>query len=491
LRKRIPPVLLLVFVLSLWISVPASGAESPAPGPDTIKEILNYVQTEHISSPDPGTLTRGAIEGLIDTLDDPYTEYLPGEELEEFNRSLDGDYVGVGIQLEPGEVYPVVVNTIENAPARDAGVKPGDLLIKVEGVDVAGEPLGKVVQRIRGLEGTTVRLTLRRQGAGDFEIGLDRANINMPTVSGLFLDGGTGYIGISSFGAYTAGEFREVLAGQIRRGADKLILDLRDNPGGLLQGAVQIISCFVEPGKLAVSVAYRGGDRQEYHTDGAPIARNMPVVILVNRNSASAAEILTGALQDYGAAVLAGERTYGKGTVQAVIPLKAGGALKLTIARYHTPKDRVIDGTGLDPDIQVLTPDLQLAAAERYLEQPEKNTITVKTGKSEALVNGKTVFLRQGAIQRSGVTYLPLRFVLEALGYRVDWQAQEGSIKIIGYNTMAAINPEGGSISVGGRPVPGGEPLLFEDGAAYISISTLSLLNIGVKIEDGKITIEK
>lgn len=491
MRKTTLLALILAFVLTFSIAGPSLAAENAAIGAETFDEILNHIQTLHINNPDSDTLIRGAIEGLIDSLNDPYTEYMPPAELKDFNGSLDGDYVGVGMQLQPGEKYPKVIDTIENTPAREAGIKSGDLVIKVDGIDVSTEPLGKVVQKIRGPEGTKVRLTIRRDGTEDFEIELARANINTPTVNGKILDDGIGYIRINSFGAHTAGEFRKTLVGLTQQGATKLILDLRDNPGGILQAAVRISGNFIDPGQIVVSTVNRNGKRLEYRTEETPIGKGVPVAVLVNHNSASAAEILAGALQDYGAATLIGGQTYGKGTVQVVIPLESGGALKLTAAKYHTPKDRVIDGTGLSPDIQVLSPGLHTAVAQRYLKQLKQNTILFEMSKSEARVNGSAVQLRQTVVQRSGVTYLPLRFVFESLGYRVDWQPIDGGIKITGAEPEVIFYPGDGRVTAGGKDVAGAEPLLLEDGATYIPVSDLRLLNIHVKLDDNNITIEK
>ncbi|MCL6559696.1 MAG: PDZ domain-containing protein [Firmicutes bacterium] len=489
-RTAFLALVLLVFV-ALCVAGPSLAAENTGPGEDTFEEIFHHIQAIHISNPEPETLYRGAIDGLIQSLNDPYAEYLPPAELTDFNEYLEGNYVGVGIHLQPGPKYPKVVETIENTPARAADIQPGDLVVNVDGMDLSEEPLGKVVQKIRGPEGTRVRLTIRREGAADFEIELVRSSINVPTVSGKMLDDGFGYIRISTFGNHTGGEFKKVLNGLIRQGAKGLILDLRDNPGGILQTAVEITGCFIEPGRVVVRVVDRNGQGMEYRTEETPTGKGLPLAVLVNSGSASASEILAGALKDYGIATIIGGRTYGKGTVQVVVPLQAGGALKLTSARYHTPKDRVIEGTGLSPDIQVLIPGLQVPAAQRFLKQPEKNTVLFETDKYETVVNGSAVLHFETVIQRSGVTYLPLRFACEALGYRVDWDAVDDSVKITGYGSEVIFYPGEGRAVKEGQDLSGVEPLLFEEGTAYIPVSDLSLLNIQVRFDDQKICIEK
>lgn len=489
MRKRTQWVLFMALFFTLWLAGPSlAGAD----GAGTLDEILDYVQEMHISSPETEALYDGAINGLIDTLDDPYTVYMKPDELVEFSNSLQGTFVGVGIELVPGENYPSVLRTIEGSPAESSGVKAGDILIGVDGNTITKESLPNIIQKIRGPEGTRVRLTLRRDGLGDFEVELIRSSINLPTVQGELLEDGIGYINISIFGSSTADDFKDTLTQLKKRGAEKLIVDLRDDPGGYLQAAVQIAGNFVERGRMVVSIVNRDNNRQSYYTDGDMIAGGMPVAILVNNDSASASEALAGALQDFGVATLIGDRTFGKGTVQSVIPLKAGGALKMTTAKYHTPNDRVIDYTGLAPDIQVLTPALQLARAKNWLNPSDKTTVIFEAGGTGAIVNGSAVKLSQTPLQQGNITYLPLRFVFEALGYRVDWQFSDGSIKVTDPLSEVLFYPEGDWRALSdGQAVTVTDPLLNKNGATYVSLSSLKLLNLKVAIDNGRITIEK
>lgn len=491
LRKVSAMALILAFTLVFWIAKPALATESTGIGPDTFLEVFNFIKDNHISNPDPNLLYRGAIEGIIDTLDDPYTEYMTPEDYEEFTFSLDNTYVGVGIEVQSGEDYPRVLNAIENTPAQKSGIKPGDLVIKVDGAEVYREPLDKVVQKIRGPEGTTVKLTIRRGELEDFDLDLVRSSINTPTVYGETLEGGIGYLRVSTFGAYTASEFRDSLNDLTREGATKLILDLRDNPGGYLQAAVQIAGNFVDPGGLVVSTVDRSGERIEYRTEESPVFKGRDVAVLVDGYSASAAEILAGALQDHGVATLVGGQTFGKGTVQAVVPLNSGGALKITSTRYHTPKDRIIDGKGLSPDVQVLTPGLHIAAAWRYLGRLEKITVNLEIDRPEAIVNGDSVALMHPVVQRSGEIYLPLRFVLEALGWRVDWQYRDGSIKVTGSTPDVVFYPDGGRVVCNGRSISETVPLLLENGVYYLPVSSAGLFSLDLKIDGSVVSIEK
>ncbi|MDF9408578.1 S41 family peptidase [Pelotomaculum isophthalicicum JI] len=485
----------LVFTFVLFVifcfAGPVLAGENTAIGTETFEEILNNIQSQHISNPNSDTLIQGAIDGMINTLNDPYTVYLSPEQLKEFQGSLESEYVGVGMQLQPGEHFPEVIGVIENTPAEEAGIKVNDQIIKVDGTDVIDEPLGMIVQKIRGPKGTKVRLTVRRSGAGDFELELVRMSIDTPTVIWKVLDDGTGYIGLNKFGVNTADEFDKALTKLKQQGVTALILDVRDNPGGILGEAVRIASDFVESGQLVTSTVDKNGERQEYHTKGAAIGLGIRTVVLIDRNSASASEILAGALQDYHAATLIGGTTYGKGTVQTIIPLKSGGALKLTIAKYLTPKDRVVNGIGLNPDYQVLTPGLQLIAAQRFLKPSEKNVVEFDIEKSEAQVNGIPVKIEQTVMQKNGVTYLPLRFSFEALGYKVDWQSSSNSVRITGYGSNALFSAENGQAVVNGKETTGLDPLKIEEGATYIPLSDLNVFNISCKTEESNLSLEK
>jgi carboxyl-terminal processing protease len=465
-------------------------AEENIPGLNSLGEVIQDVQLLHISEPDSQTLIRGAIDGLINTLNDPYTVYMSPEDLKNFRGSLEGDYVGIGVQLQPGEIYPKVLNAMENTPASEAGIESGDMIIKIDGLDISGEPLAKVVEKIRGLEGTKITLTIRREGMADFDIILTRSNISTPTVTGKILGSDIAYIRINTFGDFTKDEFDRTLDDLLDQGAAKMILDLRDNPGGLIHSVVEVSSYFIDEGDIVVSTVDRAGMRDDYLAERGGAARGMPIVVLVDGYTASAAEILAGALQDYDLAVLIGGQTFGKGTVQAVVPLDTGGALKITVARYHTPADRIIDGTGLTPDIQVLTPYLSEAMAQVYLSGAEKNTVVFDKDKSEAEINGIAVKSGQ-VIQRQGINYLPLRFLFEALGYRVDWLQDKGSINITGFQTEAVIYPADGHYMINSLSYPGEGVILSDKESVYIQDSLLKLFDAGIQYENNSIIIEK
>lgn len=490
-----------LFLLTLFVALVLTfggAAQSPAADHnvqgldiDSVDEIIMYVEFMHISEPDNQVLIRGAIEGLLKTLNDPYTVYMAPEELKGFIDSIEGNYVGIGIQMQPGETYPQILNIFENTPAGKAGILPGDMVIKVDGADMAGEPLGKVVERIRGQAGTKLKLTIRREGIPDFHVELTRANISAPTVTGKILAGGIAYIRISTFGDFTGDEFKKTLDDLIKQGAAKLILDLRDNPGGTIHSAVSISGNFVGQDKVVVSTINRNGERNEYFAEeNNEVIEDMPMVILVNEYTASAAELVAGALQDYGLATLIGGQTFGKGTVQVIVRLETGGALKITIARYYTPLDREIDGTGLTPDIQVLTPGLSLAVAQGYLNGTSGNTIVFDLDKEAVMVNGVTDIDGRVIRQQEG-TYLPLRLLFESLGYRVDWQPATGAVEVANAQSRAVFYPADGHYTVNGRAYPGADSLLSLEGNVYIHESVVNLFNARIRYEGSTVIIEE
>lgn len=482
--------LLIAVLLAFGIVFPALADEDKSPDMSSLEEIHDYIKNNSIEKKDDRVLIRGAIEGMLDALEDPYSAYFSPESLDNFNAAVNADYVEIGVILEPAGLYPKVAEVFEKSPAREAGMKPGDLIVKVDGTDVAGEPIAGVVDKIRGPEGTIVRLSVRREGQKDFEAVLKRVSINLATTRVELLRDGTGYIKIVSFGTHTAGEFSQGLKSLQAQGAKDLIIDLRDCPGGLLTVAVKIAGNFVEFGKTVTSIVDRDGEREIYRSDGNAAGKDMRVAVLTNHDSASASEILAGALRDYGIGTIIGATTYGKGSVQAVIPLRSGGALKITTARYFTPKDEVIDGLGLQPDIQVLTPDLQLPAAQGYLHPRGRRSLVFDSSGATATVNGSPVKVANGLFRRGGKIYLPLRFTAEALGFRVDWREEDGRIKVSGDGKEIVFDPVTGKALVAGRETESG-PLLIVDGTAYLPAADLTFLGAALKEDGTGTSIEK
>ncbi len=306
---------------------------------------------------DDAALLEGAIKGMTEALGDPYTVFMNREEYSAFNQQSEGEYVGLGIQVGVRDNKIVVIAPFDGSPAAEAGIIPGDLILSVNGTEVSGEDIDLAVSMMKGNDKVPVDLNLYRESKGTFEVSVTRDTIQLITVEGEMLDNNIGYISISSFDEHTDEDFSEALAELKSKGMKGLILDLRDNPGGLLTTSVSVVSNFIERGKVVVSTIDKYNKKDVLNSEGGE-AIGLPLVVLVNEYSASASEIVSGAIRDYDAGTLIGTTTFGKGIVQSMLTdTKDGTALKVTISKYYTPLGENIHGTGIAPDIEVEYPD--------------------------------------------------------------------------------------------------------------------------------------
>lgn len=316
-----------------------------------VREVRGIITLQAYEPSSDTSITAGAISGMLKSLDDPYAVYFDAKHygmLEEQNR---GEFYGIGIVVTAKEGIPTVVSVMSNTPAEKAGLKADDQIASVDGLEKETWDLDEVVQLIRGPEGTIVELGIRRDDLDPFIVKVTRAKIETPNTELEMLDGSIGYVRLYMFNDKSADSLRDAIMQLESDGATGLILDLRDNPGGLLASSVDVTSLFVKDG-VVVTVKDRDGN-EEVHRVAGEVVTNLPLVVLINENSASASEIVAGALQDYGRAELVGVKSYGKGSVQQIDALSFGGAVKLTVARYFTPKGRAIDKVGLEPDVTV------------------------------------------------------------------------------------------------------------------------------------------
>ena len=345
-----------------------------------LEDTINQYYLEEV---DRSELEHGIYTGLVNALEDPYSVYYSAEELKELQMSSEGIYYGIGAYISKAatEDYCVISGTIENTPAEQAGLRADDIIYMVDGVDTAGMDINEVVAMIKGEEGTKVVLTLVREGESDYlEVPVERKKIESPTVSTEMLENNIGYIEITEFDDVTEDQFAEALAECKAKGMEALILDLRSNPGGNLSTVCEI-SRMVLPKGMIVYTEDKYGTRDEYTCDGVRQLQ-VPAVVLVNGYSASASEILAGAMKDHGIATIMGTTTFGKGIVQRVISLSDGSAVKLTVSKYYTPNGNDIHEKGIEPDVVVEFDseayyndgvDNQLQEAIKYLnEQMEK-----------------------------------------------------------------------------------------------------------------------
>lgn len=318
---------------------------------EAIEEVIEkyYYQEEDINT---DGMIEGMYAGVVASLGDPYSVYYTAEEWKEMMQETEGIYFGIGayISLDKTTGFGKINGVIENTPAQDAGLRENDIIYKIDGESAQGLDLTEIVSRIKGEEGTTVHLTIYREGEKNYlEMDVVRKQIESPTVNYEMLENNIGYIQITEFDDVTVNQFEEAMQAVQGAGAAGLILDLRSNPGGSLSAVVDISRQLLPEG-LIVYTEDRSGERVEYSCDGDREIR-MPLVVLVNGNSASASEILAGAIKDYGKGVLIGTTTFGKGIVQRILPLTDGTAIKLTVSAYYTPKGNNIHNIGIEPDI--------------------------------------------------------------------------------------------------------------------------------------------
>jgi len=316
---------------------------------DTVRE--DYVDQKAI---DPKKQTYGAIEGMLDTLgDEGHTRFLTPEEREQNREGLSGTYVGIGIQLEERDGEVVVAAPIDNSPARRAGIEAGDVVVAVNGESVRGEDVGQVVDKVKGPEGTQVKLTVSR-GGEEHVFDLERAEIESPVASWTLIPkSDVAQVRLSSFSDDSAEKLHQAFEEARAAGARRFILDLRDNPGGRLDQAVEMAGDFLEPGSVVYIREDASGGREQIEVDRGADPTGVPMAVLVNGGTASSAEILAGALRDNDRATVIGETTFGTGTVLSEFVLRDGSALLLGVAEWLTPDGDFIRETGIEPDVRV------------------------------------------------------------------------------------------------------------------------------------------
>ena len=365
-----------------------SAGTPPVQGVDlsVLREVSRLVR-ENFAGADSmsgSALAYGVARGYVDALGDKHTQFFDPDEAKKFEEALSGDFEGIGAYVDRADFGVYVDQVIAGSPAKEAGVLSGDVILKAGGAELKGLTLADAIKKIRGPDGTWVELEILRAGRkGSLVLKVQRRKITIPSVELKFLTGSSdALVSLASFGERSADEFHDALSRAYEKGAKGLIVDLRDNGGGYLDAAVKILSDFVEKGRTVVSVKSADGSEKKYLSSGGTWPE-IPVVVLANGNSASASEITAGALKEYGVAVLVGEKTYGKGSVQQPYDLDDGSEVKITVAHWYTPDGNLIDGKGIEPDVAVKPLpedfdkkyDRQLEAAKQVLSAFEKGGI--------------------------------------------------------------------------------------------------------------------
>lgn len=347
-----------------------------------IKQIIDTYYLDYQEDVEDQDLIDGLYKGLLEGLNDPYSVYYTVDEYNSMLESTNGVYYGIGVVVsqDPDTGLITLVKPYESGPGYEAGILPGDVLYKVNDTEVSGMDLNNVVSMIKGEEGTTVHLTIYREGESDYiDLDVVRKKIEVPTVSYEMMDDQIGYIQILEFDEITSTQFSEALSDLQSQGMQALVVDLRDNPGGRLDVVNSILDEILPEG-LIVYTQDKNGEKEEYTSD-AEHYLDIPLSVLINVNSASASEIFAGAIKDYGIGTLVGTTSFGKGIVQRLIDLGDGSAIKLTIEKYYTPNGNNIQGTGIEPDVTIdLTDELktQVTISKEEDNQLQKAVEVVK-----------------------------------------------------------------------------------------------------------------
>jgi carboxyl-terminal processing protease len=339
-------------------------------------EAWTIIHQQYVDQPvDDTKLMEGAIRGMMESLGDPHSTYMDPQTYKDANSQLAGSYEGIGATVDATGDYLTIVSTFPGSPAEKAGIESGDKIIAVDHVDMTGTNPELVRQKVIGPAGSTVHLTVARKGAAaPLQFDVTRAKIVMPSASGKMLPNNIGYVQITTFGENTTSELKTTLQTLMSQNPKGLILDLRDNGGGYLQTAVEVVSQFQDKGTVLYE-QYGNGTKKSYDVISGGMATKIPMVVLINEGTASASEITAGALQDYGRAKLVGVVSYGKGSVQNWVPISNDqGAVRVTIARWLTPKERQIDKKGLTPDVYVTR-----TAADRQANRDPQLDAAVQT----------------------------------------------------------------------------------------------------------------
>jgi carboxyl-terminal processing protease len=340
---------------------------------DLFSEVFERVRNDYVEPVTDEKIIGAALNGMLSGLD-PHSRYLNAQEYRDFQTVTQGEFGGIGIEIVPQDGALRVVSPIDDTPAARAGIRPGDLIGLIDGQPVSDMTLQDAVERMRGPVGTQVKLTLRREGRDPFELNLSRAKIVVQAVKAHLQDN-VEYIRISTFSENAAKGVDDALTAARQQAGDHLagvVLDLRNDPGGLLDQAVAVAGDFLDGGEVVSTRGRREGDTHRY--DAKPHGdriRNLPMVVLINGGSASASEIVSGALQDRRRAVVVGTRSFGKGSVQSVIPIKDAGAIVLTTARYYTPAGRSIQAKGIDPDVVIEPAKIEKVATGTVLHEAD------------------------------------------------------------------------------------------------------------------------
>lgn len=445
-------------------------------------EIHDALETHHVSNPSGEQLAGLSIEAMLDALGDPYSSYMTPEEWDAYLNSLQQKFTGIGVAVSDEEEGMRIIEVYSHSPAEQAGVRPGDYLVAIDGTEAADHSLDSFLSLIPKIEDSVVTLTLERSGE-QISVEVTIGEIVVPSVDGFLFNDRVGYIQISSFASDTPKEFAEWIDELSSQGVQSLIIDIRYNPGGLLDSVKELASNFIKEGILMTVQDSSGQQTAAEIKSGSELP--IPVVVLINEESASAAEVLAGFLQDYKKATLVGKRTFGKGTIQSMFPLTNGGVLKVSTEQYFTPKGNAVQEQGISPDLEVDGDLPQLLAALHALKstiqlqigttvqrderdgsaqgeqsneyEAERNTSSISsesnassentetsvnsksTASNQLAVNGREIGYEVPILQQNGRWYIHSRVLAAIVGKEVAWHGESRSVELITPDTGETI----------------------------------------------------
>lgn len=436
---------------------------------ELFEEVRGLVEENHVAPPDEEKAYEKALKGYLEGIGDPYTVFFTPEEYKKFIDDLEGTYEGIGIAIGKSGERTVVIAPIKNMPAERAGILSGDVIIEVDGQEIEGRPLDYAVHLLRGKEGTWVELKVLR-GNQTLTFRIQRAYIEIPSVEYKKL-GPIGYIKITTFSEHLPKDFKYALEDLMDEGIKGLILDVRDNPGGMLSSVFNICEYFVSG--TVMRMVFRNGLQLPIGTSGSAefstVPDELPVVLLVNRGTGSASEILASALKYHKRAVLVGTNTFGKGSVQSVVNLKNGGVLKLTTAYYYTPDGKKIDGVGILPDVIADDPQEQMERAVHILRKVFGREISFRPGRKTAEWADLSITLPSAPVYKDGRYFIPLRTVAECFGSGIHWSGEAKSVKYTWLNREYELFYGKDDFKVDGLSYPAEGGIVWSEGTVMVS----------------------
>jgi len=458
----------------LLAAAPLTTAAAAAQEDETTAQVRELIGSLHVSGVTADALQGKTIAEMIKSLNDPYTVYFSSNDLNSFESSLENDYVGMGARLAMDADGLYIQDVFPGSAAEAAGVKADDYIVAVDGTPVNPKSLDSARDRILGEEGTHVTVTVQR-GEQKLDLDVTRKPFNVSEVDSKNFGNGVGYIAVSDFSSDADADFAQSLDDLQADGMQSLIVDLRNNPGGLLRTALGIAKQFVASGTL-IHTKDRNGVDNPVPIEGGH-ALNMPVYVLVNENSASASEVLSGALQDYGVAEVIGMKSYGKGSVQQLYELQDGGALKVTIQEYLTPKLHKVNKVGITPDEVIDGGAAQLITA---LRDAGMDDLSIVISKHRVTINGVEVSDSMRLLRQSGAIYAPTRALAALIGSSVAWNEEQRAVELQDGDVVQTL------------PAADADKLILEGGSSYVNLTYLADLypQLHVKDEAGQVTIQ-